>query len=121
MENRQINFGKYDGISWDKLSSEYLCGLADMGNLEAKKEILRRENLPIEEQIVGFGKYIGKYWIDLDMEYLCWITSTMEPTSDKVMLAYEAIDYKQNNKVVEADYSQNQEFDYDMIDIIEVD
>lgn len=28
-----IDFGIYNGLEWDKLSTEYLNGLADMGNI----------------------------------------------------------------------------------------
>lgn len=121
MKNELIDFGTYNGIEWEKLSSEYLYGLSDMGHREAKDELHRRTNLPIEKQIVGFGKHIGKLWIELDMEYLHWITSTMEPTNDKVILAYEAIEYKQNNNIIDMDYSENQDISYDDIDVIELD
>lgn len=121
MENNTINFGQYEGLSWDKLSSEYLQGLIDMGNHEASQELLRRHNLPIEEQIVGFGKHLGKLWIELDMDYLYWITNTMEPTDDRVILAFEAIEYKQNNNITDLDYENTQDNDFDEIDVIELD
>lgn len=119
--NKIIEFGQYEGLEWSNLSSEYLYGLIDMGNNEAKEELQRRHNLPIEEQKVGFGKHIGKLWIELDMEYLHWITSTMEPSNDKVVLAFEAIEYKQNNKIVDMDYSDTQESVYDEIEVIKID
>ena len=119
--NKTIEFGQYLGIEWSDLSSEYLYGLIDMGNDQAKEELQRRQNLPIEEQKVGFGKHIGKLWVELDMDYLNWITSTMEPTNDKVVLAFETIEYKQNNTIVDIDYSDTQESVYDDIEIIKID
>ena len=120
MQNRLITFGKYENITWDKLSSEYLYGLADMGNIDAKSELTRRMKLPIDKQIVGFGKHIGKLWIELDNDYLHWITSTMEPTNDKVILAYEAIDFKQKNQLHDIKYCDFQDTTEE-IDIIQID
>lgn len=120
MDLNTISFGKYKNISWDKLSTEYLYGLVDMGNSEAFKELERRKNLPIEEQTVGFGKHIGKLWIELDNEYLHWIISTMEPNNDKVLLAFEAMEYKKENNITELDYSQTQAYIQE-IDVIEID
>ena len=94
----KVNFGIYKDLNWEDLSLEYLYGLSDSNNTLANKEIQRRSNLSIEEQKVGFGKYIGLLWIDLDISYLNWIVTTMDPTSDKTILANEAIEYKKSIK-----------------------
>jgi len=91
-----IGFGIYKDLNWEDLSLEYLCGLADSNNTLAIQEINRRKSLSIEEQKVGFGKHIGLLWIDLDISYLNWIISTMDPTSDKAILANEALEYKKS-------------------------
>lgn len=120
MQEKHITFGKYSELSWNKLSSEYLYGLADMGNIDAQNELIRRAKLPIEEQIIGFGKHIGKYWIELDDNYLQWITDTMEPTNDKVILAYATLDFKQKNKLHDVEYCDFHEYSEE-IDIIQID
>jgi uncharacterized protein (DUF3820 family) len=91
-----IGFGIYKELNWEDLSLEYLYGLSDSDNSLAINEIERRKSLNIEEQKVGFGKHIGLFWIDLDLSYLHWIISTMDPISDKAILANEAIEYKKS-------------------------
>lgn len=88
-----IDFGIYEGLSWDKLSLEYLHGLSDMGNTKAKQQLENIYNLPIQEQRVGFGKYYNSLWIDLDIEYLYWILNNIDPTSIKHTLATKALEY----------------------------
>jgi len=88
-----IDFGVYDSLEWDKLSTEYLHGLADMGNMKAKEQLDKIYSYPIENQIVGFGKFIGKNWIDLDVDYLYWILNNVDTANIKVMLAHKALKY----------------------------
>ena len=101
-----VGFGIYKDLNWEDLSLEYLYGLADSNNTLARNEIKRRSNLSIEEQKVGFGKYIGLLWIDLDISYLQWIISTMDPISDKYILASEAIDYKKSIQELDLVYDK---------------
>lgn len=88
-----INFGIYNGIPWSQLSSEYLHGLADMGNTQAQAQLDKIYNSPTETQKVGFGKYIGYKWIDLNIDYLYWILENVETNNIKYILANKALKY----------------------------
>jgi len=89
-----IDFGQYKGLEWSKLSMEYLHGLMDSDNKDALSEVLRRDKLPIEEQIVGFGKHIGSHWVDLSFDYLNWLVLNVEASDYRVELAHKTISYK---------------------------
>lgn len=88
-----IEFGIYTGLSWDKLSLEYLHGLADMGNDQAIKQLESIYNLPIQEQRIGFGKYTNSLWVDLELDYLYWLLENIEPSNIKHTLATKAFNY----------------------------
>jgi hypothetical protein len=92
-----IDFGTYGGLEWDKLSSEYLHGLADMGNQKAKEQLDKIYNSPIESQKVGFGKFAGYRWIDLDIDYLKWILNNIDRNNIKFLLANKALNYIYEN------------------------
>ncbi|MEA3553235.1 MAG: hypothetical protein U9R39_02400 [Campylobacterota bacterium] len=88
-----IDFGIYKGLEWEKLSTEYLHGLSDMGNIQAQDKLKSIYDSPIETQIVGFGKFSGNKWIDLDVDYLYWIIDTIDTNGIKYMLASRALKY----------------------------
>ena len=88
-----IDFGVYNSLEWDKLSTEYLHGLADMGNIKAKSLLEKIYDSPIENQKVGFGKYSGSKWIELDVEYLFWILDNLDANNIKAVLATKALKY----------------------------
>ncbi|HIP12962.1 MAG TPA: hypothetical protein EYG97_04745 [Arcobacter sp.] len=110
-----IGFGVYKDLNWEDLSLEYLYGLSDSNNVLAIKEIQRRTSLSIEEQKVGFGKHIGLLWIDLDISYLNWIISTMDPMSDKALLANEAIEYKKSIQDLDLIYDKQHTYEDDEV------
>lgn len=105
-----IDFGIYNGLEWDKLSTEYLHGLVDMGNKQAQKQLDSIYNSPIETQKVGFGKFAGYMWIDLDIDYLYWILENIDNHNIKYILANKALKYIQ-------DHTHN----HDDMDVIYVD
>ena len=105
-----IDFGIYNGLEWEKLSTEYLHGLADMGNIQARDKLERRYHSPIQTQTVGFGKFSGYKWIDLDVDYLYWIIDNIDTNNIKYMLANRALKYIE-------EHSNKEEF----IDVIYVD
>jgi len=88
-----IDFGIYNGLEWEKLSTEYLHGLADSGNTEAKEYLEKIYSSPIETQCVGFGKFSGSFWVELDVEYLYWILNNVDSSSIKFSLATKALQY----------------------------
>lgn len=88
-----IDFGVYNGLEWEKLSTEYLHGLADMGNTEAQEYLAKIYSSPIETQRVGFGKFLGSNWVDLEVEYLYWILHNVNNTNIKHKLATKALDF----------------------------
>ena len=88
-----IDFGVYENIKWNDLSTEYLHGLADMGNAQAEQKLEEIYSLPIETQKVGFGKFAGKIWIDLDTDYLYWIINNVDSCNMKFILAKKALNY----------------------------
>jgi hypothetical protein len=93
-----IDFGIYKDLDWDKLSTEYLHGLSDMGNTQAKEQLDKIYSSPIQDQKIGFGKFIGNRWVDLDIDYLYWIVNNIENSNIKYTLASRAIKYiKQYN------------------------
>ncbi len=92
-----INFGIYDGLEWNKLSTEYLNGLADMGNNEAKEQLEKLYNSPIETQKVGFGKFADFKWVDVDRDYLEWIIQNVDTKNIKYTLALKALEYINDN------------------------
>ena len=93
-----INFGIYANLEWDKLSTEYLHGLADMGNIEAQEELDNRYNAPIQTQKIGFGKYSGCMWVELDTDYLYWLINNVDTSTIKFKLANKALEYiKEHN------------------------
>lgn len=105
-----IDFGIYTDLEWDKLSTEYLHGLSDMGNIQAKEQLDNIYNSPIQSQKIGFGKYSGRIWTDLDVDYLYWIIHNVDTNNIKYKLAFRAFKYIK-------EYSNNNEF----IDVIYVD
>jgi hypothetical protein len=88
-----IDFGIYNTLEWKKLSTEYLHGLADMGNEKAQDQLEKIYNSPIENQRVGFGKFSGNKWVDLDEDYLYWILNNVDSTNIKFILANKALKY----------------------------
>ena len=96
-----IDFGIYNGLQWDKLSTEYLNGLADMGNIQAKEQLNKLYNSPIETQKVGFGKFADYKWVDVDSDYLLWITENVDVNNIKYTLALKALKYIKNNTHIE--------------------
>jgi len=88
-----IDFGIYNNLEWDKLSTEYLHGLADMGNTQAKELLEKIYDSPIENQRVGFGKYSGSKWIELDVDYLFWILDNLDTNNIKSILATKSLKY----------------------------
>lgn len=98
MKDETIDFGIYSGIEWSKLSSEYLHGLADMGNKQAKDQLDKIYNSPIEIQKIGFGKFAGCNWIDLDVEYLYWILDNVDRNNIKYILANKALKYIEEHR-----------------------
>ena len=88
-----IDFGIYSGLEWEKLSTEYLHGLADMGNIQAQNKLKRIYDSPIQIQRVGFGKFAGNKWIDLDVDYLYWIRDNVDSNGIKYKLASRALKY----------------------------
>jgi hypothetical protein len=98
-----IDFGIYNTLEWEQLSTEYLHGLADMGNIQAKEKLEKIYNSPIEIQKVGFGKYSTCKWIDLDVDYLFWLLDNVDANNIKAKLATKAIKYIE-------EHSSNDEF-----------
>ena len=98
--SNNINFGIYNDLEWDKLSTEYLHGLADMGNIQAQEQLDNRYNSPIQTQKIGFGKFSGYNWVELDVDYLYWIMNNIDTNNIKYSLAIRALDYikEHNNK-----------------------
>lgn len=92
-----IDFGEYNGLQWNKLSTEYLHGLSDMGNENAKEQLNKIYSLPIEQQRVGFGKFSGLHWIELNVDYLYWIMNNIDAKNIKVSLAKKALKYKEES------------------------
>ncbi|MEA3353008.1 MAG: hypothetical protein U9Q33_04225 [Campylobacterota bacterium] len=92
-----IDFGIYKGLDWDKLSTEYLHGLEDMGNKQAKKQLNKIYDSPIETQKIGFGKFSGYKWIDLDVDYLYWILENVDSNNIKYILANKALRFIQEH------------------------
>ena len=94
-----IDFGVYKNIKWTDLSTEYLHGLADMGNKQAQQQLEFIYELPIETQKIGFGKFAGKIWVELDRDYLYWILNNVDSSNIKFTLAKKALKYieKYNN------------------------
>ena len=88
-----IDFGIYNTLEWNKLSTEYLHGLADMGNVQAKEQLEKIYDSPIENQIVGFGKFSGAKWIELDVDYLFWIIDNLDSKNIKSILASKSLTY----------------------------
>jgi len=88
-----IDFGVYNTLEWEKLSTEYLHGLADMGNIYAKEQLEKKYNSPIENQRVGFGKFSGSKWVELDVDYLYWILNNVDAQNIKSILATKALKY----------------------------
>lgn len=88
-----IDFGVYSMLEWEKLSTEYLHGLADMGNEHAKEQLEKIYNSPIENQRVGFGKFSGNKWVDLDVDYLYWILDNLDSNNIKSILASKSLKY----------------------------
>ena len=99
-----IDFGIYNNLEWDKLSTEYLHGLADMGNTQAKEQLDKIYNSAIETQKVGFGKFSGRLWVELDVDYLYWILNNVDITNIKHTLASKALKYKDDNSKVDDDF-----------------
>jgi len=108
-----IDFGVYNTLEWEKLSTEYLHGLSDMGNTEAKEQLEQRYNAPIQNQKIGFGKFSGNLWIELDVDYLHWILNNVDTSNIKFILASKALKYKEENSPISNDE--------DFIDVIYVD
>ena len=90
-----IDFGIYTSLEWMNLSTEYLHGLADMGNIKAQEQLDEMYSLPIENQKIGFGKFSGKKWVDLDVDYLHWILNNVDMSNIKYTLAKKALKYIQ--------------------------
>ena len=88
-----IDFGIYNSLEWEKLSTEYLHGLSDMGNIQAKEQLEKTYNAPIENQRVGFGKFSTKRWVELDVDYLFWILDNLDANNIKSVLANKALKY----------------------------
>ena len=105
-----IDFGIYNNLEWDKLSTEYLHGLADMGNIQAQAQLESIYNSPIQTQKIGFGKFSGRIWTDLDVDYLYWIINNVDTNNIKYKLASRAFEYIK-------EHISNDEF----IDVIYVD
>ena len=93
--SNKIDFGIYSGLEWNKLSTEYLHGLADMDNKEASSQLTKIYSSPIQNQIVGFGKFSGLKWIDLDTDYLYWVLQNIDSNNIKYILANKALKYIQ--------------------------
>ena len=108
--NDTIDFGVYTDLEWDKLSTEYLHGLADMGNSEAKEQLESIYSSDIETQKIGFGKFLGTRWVDLDVDYLYWIINNVDANNIKYELASRTLKYIQ-------EFNNQEEF----IDVIYVD
>ena len=92
-----ITFGIYEGLEINKLSTEYLHGLADMGNIQASEQLKKTYDAPIETQKIGFGKFSGFLWVDLDVDYLIWIVDTVEKENIKYTLAVKALEFINKN------------------------
>lgn len=92
-----IDFGIYSGLEWSKLSTEYLHGLADMGNEEAQNQLKKIYDSPIEFQKVGFGQFAAYKWIDLNVDYLYWIIENVDRNHIKYLLATRALKYIESN------------------------
>jgi len=105
-----IDFGIYNNLEWDKLSTEYLHGLADMGNIQAQEQLTSIYDSEIQTQKIGFGKYSGRIWTDLDADYLYWILDNVDTNNIKYKLATRALEYIKEHII-------NDEF----IDVIYVD
>jgi hypothetical protein len=88
-----IEFGVYSTLEWEKLSTEYLHGLADMGNKKAQDQLEKLYSSPIENQRVGFGKFSGNLWVELDSDYLFWILNNLDANNIKSILANKALKY----------------------------
>lgn len=100
-----IDFGVYNNLKWEKLSTEYLHGLADMGNIQAQEQLDKIYDSPIETQRIGFGKFSGNNWIDLDVDYLYWILNNVDTNNIKYILATKALKY------IEEHISNNEDID----------
>ncbi len=88
-----IDFGIYNNLEWDKLSTEYLHGLADMGNIQAQDKLKSIYDSPIQTQRVGFGKFAGYNWVELEVDYLYWIIENIDTNGIKCILANRALKY----------------------------
>ena len=95
--NKTIDFGIYTSLEWNKLSTEYLHGLADMGNTKAQEQLAKVYSAPIHEQKIGFGKYSGFLWVDLEVDYLCWIRDAVDKKNIKHTLAVKALNFIDEN------------------------
>jgi hypothetical protein len=96
-----IDFGIYNNLEWKKLSTEYLHGLADMGNTQAKECLERIYSSPVETQTIGFGKFSGSLWVDLDVDYLYWILNNVDSLNIKFTLATKALEYIQSQSDID--------------------
>ena len=96
-----INFGIYSGLEWEKLSTEYLHGLADMGDIQAQDKLKKIYDSPIQTQRVGFGKFAGYIWTELDADYLYWILNNVETNGIKYILANRALKYIEEHSNIE--------------------
>jgi len=88
-----IDFGIYSSLEWEKLSTEYLHGLADMGNIQAQDKLKSIYDSPIQTQRVGFGKFAGYNWVELEVDYLYWIIENIDTNGIKCILANRALKY----------------------------
>ncbi|MEA3383729.1 MAG: hypothetical protein U9Q20_03510 [Campylobacterota bacterium] len=101
--SKTIDFGIYNGLNWDQLSTEYLHGLADMDNQEAIDQLKKIYNSDIENQKVGFGKFTGYKWIELDTDYIYWLLENIDPTNIKYTLANKALKFIQEHNCKDED------------------
>jgi hypothetical protein len=96
-----IDFGIYSGLEWEKLSTEYLHGLADMGNMQAQNKLKSIYDSPIQTQRVGFGKFAGYNWVELEVDYLYWIIENVDTNGIKNILANRALKYMEEHSNTE--------------------
>ncbi|MDB2405504.1 hypothetical protein N9W00_01040, partial [Arcobacteraceae bacterium] len=70
-------------------------------NLQAKNELEKIYNSPIQNQIVGFGKFSRYKWIDLDVDYLYWIMDNIDVNNIKHILAKRTLKYIEEHSNIE--------------------
>jgi uncharacterized protein (DUF3820 family) len=110
LEDRLVDFGKYQGSTWQEIPKDYLIWLSRNYDDDRQKlaitELKRRENNPIaqedtkqldriKKESISFGKYKGTKWCDIDDSYLEWLVNNFN-NEDVVKLAKLVLKSREN-------------------------